>query len=137
MFGGVPGKVLDIDKRLLLEKGSDFETLSELPKGLPPHLSTPVRPHLAFAPILPPLASFVPPAFYGPSPFPHPSPSPSVPPYYSLVPPLLTASLDAYPFPSLPPFPFPRAPRRATRSRHTFSLFVWPFAARLVQQSLQ
>lgn len=52
MFGGVPGKVLDIDKRLLLEKGSDFETLSELPKGLssPSH-----HPHLAFAPIFPPL----------------------------------------------------------------------------------
>ena len=32
VFGDVPGKVLDIDKRLLLEKGSDFETLSETPK---------------------------------------------------------------------------------------------------------
>jgi hypothetical protein len=28
LFGGAPGKVLDIDKRLLLEKGSDFETLT-------------------------------------------------------------------------------------------------------------
>ena len=52
----MPGKVLDIDKRLLLEKGSDFETLSETPKR-------PTQPHLAFAPnpTLPPLASFVPP----------------------------------------------------------------------------
>lgn len=65
MFGGVPGKVLDIDKRLLLEKGSDFETLR-----------APKRPLLSISPSssglcphLPPLTSLVPPAFSGPSPF--------------------------------------------------------------------
>jgi hypothetical protein len=76
----VPGKVLDIDKRLLLEKGADFETLSDLQKASPLHLSILIWPS---PPNFPPLASFVPPAFYGPSPFlshphpPHPLPQPS------------------------------------------------------------
>lgn len=81
MFGGVPGKVLDIDKRLLLEKGSDFETLSELPKGLSP----PSRhPHLAFAPIFPPYL-FSPPCLLRSVPFPVPASHTCLSPTHSLL----------------------------------------------------
>jgi hypothetical protein len=86
LFGGVPGKVLDIDKRLLLEKGSDFETLSELPKGLSICPSS-----SGLCPHFPPLPLSSPPAFYGPSPF--LSPSPPLPytrtPLRAILPPVL------------------------------------------------
>lgn len=117
MFGGVPGKVLDIDKRLLLEKGSDFETLSELPKGLSicPS-SSGLCPHLQPLPLSSPLPFTARPLS---------SPSLLLPPRPA---PPLHVPLDA--LSSL-------SRSQSTRKRPpALFLFVWPFAAHLPQQSL-